>query len=287
MKRMIIYGAGGLGHFAYLKMKDKFNILAYVDSEKDKQSLKLNGLKVYPPEMLEQLEYDVIEVCTGTSSEIIKQSLIQKYQVAEKLISTEFVGQSDAARENTLILASVLAQKECIKGNVAELGVYRGKFAKELNRYFPDRTLYLFDTFEGLPTQDLEFDAQKGYSKHKASYLQNTTVDEVLGVMPYPEKCVIMKGYFPESIQGLEDTFAFVSLDPDLYRPILDGMRYFYPRLQEGGIIMIHDYSSPFFTGVMEAVKDYEEEIGKVLPKTPVGDLMSIAITKIEGVIRT
>ncbi|HCT91620.1 MAG TPA: hypothetical protein DF613_09630, partial [Lachnospiraceae bacterium] len=42
-----------------------------------------------------------------------------------------------------------------LPGAVAELGVYRGDFAIEINRLFPDRTLYLFDTFTGFSPEDM------------------------------------------------------------------------------------------------------------------------------------
>ena len=43
-----------------------------------------------------------------------------------------------------------------IQGSVCECGVNRGDFAYWINLYFPTRTLYLFDTFEGFDRRDLE-----------------------------------------------------------------------------------------------------------------------------------
>ena len=277
---MVLYGAGGLGYYAYAKFKNKFDIIAYADSEKDKQSLTVHGLPVYPPDALKQIDCDVIEICSS-SAEIIKHILVSEYMINENKISTVFIEQSNAARENTLLLISKTINNEKIAGNVAELGVYCGNFAKEINRYFSDCTLYLFDTFEGFPRQDELYDIEKGFSSYKASYMKTTNVDEILNVMPYPKSCIVKQGYFPDTIEGLEDSFVFVSLDPDLYKPVLEGLRYFYPRLQNGGFVMIHDYFNPFFLGVREAVKDYEIEIGYCLPKIPVGDLMSIVLQKI------
>ena len=42
------------------------------------------------------------------------------------------------------------------KGECAEAGVFEGDFAKWINQYFPDRKLYLFDTFEGFDMRDIE-----------------------------------------------------------------------------------------------------------------------------------
>ena len=51
-----------------------------------------------------------------------------------------------------------LAVKEIYKrkldGAVAEVGVYRGEFAQYMNQAFPDRKLYLFDTFDGFDAEE-------------------------------------------------------------------------------------------------------------------------------------
>lgn len=41
---------------------------------------------------------------------------------------------------------------------MAEAGVFRGEFANEINRYFPDRECYLFDTFDGFDTRDFKYE---------------------------------------------------------------------------------------------------------------------------------
>ena len=73
--------------------------------------------------------------------------------------------------------------------------------------------------------------------------------------MPNKEKCIIKKGFFPETFDlDLNERFAFVSLDMDLYQPILDGLRVFYLKLSKGGFIMVHDYNNFFYPRCKEAV---------------------------------
>jgi O-methyltransferase len=55
----------------------------------------------------------------------------------------------------------------------------------------------------------------------------------------------------------MADEYAFVSLDVDLYQPILAGLEYFYPRLSAGGYIFIHDYNNARFSGVRMAVEAF------------------------------
>ena len=88
------------------------------------------------------------------------------------------------------------------------------------------------------------------------------------------------KGYFPESLNGLEEQFAFVSIDVDFEDSIYDGLTYFYPRLMEGGYIFIHDYNSLKLKGVKRAVERYEAEFGKIC-KVPIPDINgTVIITK-------
>ena len=98
--------------------------------------------------------------------------------------------------------------------------------------------------------------------------------------MPYADNCIIRKGYFPDTVKGLEEKFVFVSLDMDLYRPTLEGLEYFYPRMCGGGIIAIHDYFSDAYPNIKRAVNDFCEKNKIDLNLCPVGDDISIAIIK-------
>lgn len=156
------------------------------------------------------------------------------------------------------LVAQEIAEKK-VPGNVAELGVYKGQFAKYINQLFPDRTFYLFDTFEGFDEKDVAVEVGNNYSTGKQDF-SNTSVESVLAKMVNREKCVVKQGWFPESLGGLEDTFCFVSLDADLYKPIYDGLEYFYPRLSRGGYIFIHDYNNSGYEGAKAAVRAFSEK---------------------------
>ena len=106
---------------------------------------------------------------------------------------------------------------------------------------------------------------------------------EVVNYIKNEKNTFIRKGFFPNTIELKEkdDKFCLVSLDADLYEPILEGLRFFYPRLVTGGYILVHDYNgldiigNEYITlaGVKKAIKDYEKEIGKGLCKVPISDM--------------
>lgn len=169
----------------------------------------------------------------------------------------------DYIRLSTLELVSNEINMKGLTGNVAELGVYKGKFARYINKYFPERTLYLFDTFEGFDNRDVAREKKENFSSGEQDF-SDTSVTGVLNLMPFPAKCRPVKGFFPESAAGLEDKFVFVSLDADLYEPIYSGLQFFYPRLVKGGYIFIHDYNNDLYRGAGKAVRQFcsEQNIG-------------------------
>lgn len=162
-----------------------------------------------------------------------------------------------------------------LTGNVAEGGTFQADFAKEMNRVFPQKICYLFDSFEGFDERDVLIEKKMCYSKYATGHLNMTTEDLVLSKLPHPEKCVIKKGYFPETTAGLEDeTFCFVNLDFDLYKPTLAGLEFFASRMVKGGIILIHDYFSEGYKGVKQAVIEFAAANKQYFP---IGDGLSVA----------
>ena len=155
-----------------------------------------------------------------------------------------------------------------VPGAAAELGVYRGGFARCMNLLLPERALYLFDTFEGFDEAEAKDEAAGFRQAHR-----NTGAEQVLRLMPHPEKVVLKQGHFPESLGGLEERFALVSLDADLEESTLAGLRWFYPRLSPGGFLLLHDCNSPRLPGVKRALRRYETELGQRIPAVPLCDV--------------
>jgi O-methyltransferase len=213
-------------------------------------------------------------------------SLISSFLKGEMILDQKMLGLgrsrkiaipsvTNYVRISTLELVAHEISDRKVPGSVAEVGVYKGQFAKYLNKAFPDRTLYLFDTFEGFDAKDVSVELNNKYSGGDQDF-SNTSVQLVLDKMEYKDKCVVKKGWFPESLDGLEDTFCFVSLDADLYKPIYDGLEYFYPRLNKGGYIFIHDYNNSEYEGSKAAVRAFSEKYG--VSYTPMADSWGSAI---------
>ena len=120
---------------------------------------------------------------------------------------------ADYVRKLTLARAAEMLHKYQVNGDCAELGVFRGDFARLMNEAFPESALYLFDTFEGFDERDIETDQQYDLSQTSSAALneklKDTSVQIVLDKMPFPERCNVKKGYFPDTSEGVPGDIRF------------------------------------------------------------------------------
>ena len=161
------------------------------------------------------------------------------------------------------------------QGNFAELGVFQGVFSALINEKCPQRKLYLYDTFESFDKKEYIREVEnKNCPKGFYNGFKETNVQLVLGKMKYPNQCIIRKGLFPQSIMedDKKEKFVFVSLDVDFENSTYEGLKFFYPRLLEGGYIFVHDYHNHCLFGVKNAIEKFEKEEGIKLKKVPISD---------------
>lgn len=286
-KRIAIFGAGQAGMMVRTWLPAMQELMCFIDNDKEKQGKMLDGLPVLSLE--EALRLHPEEIILAILNAEAKQMIRKQIAAAGFTGVCTDLGSIRAIQDVRLSALRLHAREieaRKIPGDVAELGVYQGAFATEINRLFPERRLWLFDTFEGFHARDLAIEAERTGVKTQRRSFADTTIELVRSRLPHPEMARFVQGYFPESLKGLdfmeasendvmqvsgnvtaacesqceescEPCFALVSLDPDLYEPTLEGLRYFYPRLAPGGRILIHDYTSCQFEGVKMAVDEY------------------------------
>jgi O-methyltransferase len=159
-------------------------------------------------------------------------------------------------------------KKEKVQGSFAELGVYKGVTANMFYEIDRSRTLHLLDTFEGFNEIDLSREEQKE-EKFNSKNFSDTSLEAVREYINGGENVIFHKGHFPESAQGLQnETFAFVNIDVDLYLPTIEGLRFFYPRLSPGGVIVIHDYNHNW-DGARKAIDEFSATIPESIVEIP------------------
>jgi O-methyltransferase len=175
---------------------------------------------------------------------------------------------TDKARFFNWWLQTERLRREAVPGAFAEVGVYKGHSARILHAMGTERTLHLFDTFEGFRRADLQEESGEaaGYTPH---HFADTQVAMVLRRIGGGDRVVVHKGDFASTCsQAAGEIFALVNIDADLYNPTKAALEFFYPRLSPGGVILVHDHNHRW-EGVRKAVEEFLRGIPETLAAIP------------------
>ena len=139
-----------------------------------------------------------------------------------------------------------------VSGAFAECGVYRGGILKMLATAHPSRTIYGFDTFEGLPAEMWE-----SGEPHSAGEFGDTSIAAVQREIDGSTNVHLVKGVFPDSASDCKgEEFALVHLDFDFYESTRTAIEWFLPRMSSGGAIVFDDYEWERCPGVKRAIDE-------------------------------
>ncbi len=282
---VLLYGASSSGNRAknnLVHMNVDPERIIFFDSDEKKQASQFFGSQVISKAQFDALERDTLIFISSTVYYEIEKFLesegFNNYHFIHELIfsnknyekfNVEFSEylKNNKAKSNIdhdelyTIYQSLMSLKQD-DGAIAEVGVYKGGSAHLLAKFSYGKELYLFDTFEGLPDQanssSLEMhEPSKGWLSDNnledvIKYVESSGIDE--------EKLFIKKGIFPETAKDLGKVrFSLVHLDSDLYQTTKDSLEFFFPRLNVGGRIILHDYNCCGCPGVKLAVDEFIE----------------------------
>lgn len=149
-----------------------------------------------------------------------------------------------------------------LPGDMAEIGCYTGAtswfLADQIVRGGRERSLHLFDSFEGL-SQPREQDGS--YWQAGALRAGEDVVRLNLAEFPFVH---LHPGWVPDRFGGVADRrFVLVHIDVDLYQPTRDSAAFFYDRLVPGGLMICDDYgfnSCPGATAAFDEVMSDKPE---------------------------
>ncbi|WP_395019644.1 TylF/MycF/NovP-related O-methyltransferase [Dongia sp.] len=173
----------------------------------------------------------------------------------------------------SLCQAVAYVVKNRIEGDIIECGVWKGgsmMAAALALKHLGDtqRSLFLFDTFEGM-SEPSEADVQAS-DKQTATAMQDqnadgwcySPIDEVrsnIQSVGYPsDKIHLIKGKVEDTIPyAFPKPFAILRLDTDWYESTRHELQHLYPQLVSRGALIIDDYGH--WEGARRAVDEYIE----------------------------
>jgi O-methyltransferase len=152
-----------------------------------------------------------------------------------------------------------------LAGDIVECGVWNGGSAavmgvacREDSRYASARTIWLFDSFQGLPapgTRDGETEKKaffKGWNKGDTE-----NVRRVFKNVGFPDTQIrIVPGWFDATLKtAAVDRIAVLHVDADWYDSVKLVLDAFYDKVVPGGFLVFDDYG--LWQGCRQAVTDF------------------------------
>lgn len=170
-----------------------------------------------------------------------------------------------------------------VDGDIVECGVWRGGSMMAIAETLlalneTSKTLYLFDTFEGMsaPTEeDLKYNGQPakeiydrvGHTEEGNSAWCFATLEDVmqnLKLTDYPYQNIkFIKGAVEETLKGesnLPSSISILRLDTDWYESTKAELEVLFPLVVNKGFVIIDDYGH--WQGARKATDEYLEKTG-------------------------
>lgn len=145
--------------------------------------------------------------------------------------------------EKLCSLSLDVAQRN-IPGDIVECGVYNGGSAGALVLPMEDtRTLWLYDSFEGLPTSTPGKDSTDAEPYEGRCRGDQSTAVNTVRSTGFEGKIQIRAGWFADTFfQPGPEEIAILHLDADWYAGTIESLARFYNRVSLGGIIVLDDF---------------------------------------------
>lgn len=170
-----------------------------------------------------------------------------------------------------------------VSGDTAECGVYMGCGSSIILLHNQHSALprhhFIFDSFEGLSTP-----GQKDGTYWKRGDLSTRGEEAVRMKLSGFEEKTLLRGWIPEAFPAVADrAFSFVHIDVDLYQPTLESIRFFYPRLNNGGVLVCDDYGFTSCEGATKAIDEFLADKPEKMLSLPQGGGFFIKGTPVNG----
>lgn len=185
----------------------------------------------------------------------------------------ERFGQLDDSNAHRYWMLDQLQQQtRHLSGDTAECGVFKGAGSYLIckrNAISPhSRRHHVFDSFQGISDpgkKDGQFWSKGDLSCPMDTVTENLSEFGSNAFQLYP-------GWIPERFSDVEGReFSFVHVDVDLYEPTLGSLKFFYPRLQDGGILVCDDYGFLTCPGATAAMDEFLEDKPEPIVTLPCG----------------
>jgi len=180
----------------------------------------------------------------------------------------EFGGHNTDRRR---IVQQLLQLIRNVPGDTAECGVLAGSSSYLICKAYPERTHFMFDSFEGCSSPT---GRDSGYFSDNSLAVGLEEAQKNLHDCPNGR---FMKGWIPERFSEVAGRqFAFVHIDVQQEQPTRDSLSFFYPRMNPGGIMVFDDYGFTTCPGARHAIDEFMQDKDEPIVDLPTGSAFII-----------
>jgi SAM-dependent methyltransferase len=164
------------------------------------------------------------------------------------------------ARARTLLRLASIADRRGVPGALVDCGAYNGGSTAMLSAGSPERAVWAFDSFQGLPEPgplDVESGIAGTCQGHEAR------LREAVARHGSPQRLQVRPGWFDETLLDAVDEvgqIAVLHIDADLHGSVKLALEAFYPSVSPGGVIVIDDYGAR--PGARIVTDDFRQKVG-------------------------
>jgi O-methyltransferase len=169
-------------------------------------------------------------------------------------------------RGRTLLRLSRDAARRGVPGALVDCGVWNGGSTALLAAGAPDRPVYAFDSFEGLPEPG-ELDGEESAGQAGFCLGSEENVRRAFARHVPESDLRIRAGWFEDTFPDASreiDRVAVLHCDGDWYDSVLLSLETFYPKIPSGGYVVIDDYGH--WIGARRATDEFKRRVGDDAP---------------------
>jgi O-methyltransferase len=158
--------------------------------------------------------------------------------------------------------------RRSVPGDLIETGVWRGGACIFMRAVLKahgvvDRTVWLADSFQGLPKPDPRYVKDIGDVHHTATQLRvsrSQVEDNFRRYGLLDEQVRFLAGWFADTLPGAPiERLAVLRLDGDMYGSTIEALDNLYDKLSLGGYVIVDDY---VLKGCRAAIDDFRRDRG-------------------------
>ncbi|WP_396893681.1 class I SAM-dependent methyltransferase [[Mycobacterium] wendilense] len=168
-----------------------------------------------------------------------------------------------------------------LEGDFVECGVSHGFLSSAVMENLDwdrlGKTFYLLDTFEGMDERFVTALERKAgaLTKSKAALdfgIYANSADQVRANFSQWRNHRVIAGTVPETLDEVDtDRVAFLHIDMNCAPPEVAALKYFWPKLTPGAVVLLDDYTQRGRDEQRQAMDDVAKELGIAICALPTG----------------